>query len=375
MTLYESEPKTIDEQIKIWEIIRKQNVLFYYGRKEGYKHYGLQPIPNLTVSEYKAKEAIQIVLLLRSLKNSPYGQEEWNLVDVSAELLHTQPRNAFKKKAYIVEVHFDNNPSNAFPYTNWDILYVQDEHDNWYKTAGKVDINGLYFEDSHGDKNYFVIFASDAPTYGTTGLWTVHFKNETLSNSAFASTSQEPFSGFSQGSSRGNVSSSRDAVPTSETRRQEREEGGASSTTDSPSVRLRRRGPEQGESPTRRKRRRVQIQHSPVSPEQVGSRYNLVPRRGLTKLERLTAEARDPPILLIKGASNKLKCWRWRCRKSNVGFKDMSTVFTWVNDVDSALYTHRMIIAFVSDTQRSAFLDSVTLPKDTAYSLGNLSSL
>nr|AYA94162.2 MAG: E2 protein [Human papillomavirus] len=376
MTLYESEPNTIDEQIQVWETIRKQNILYYYGRKEGYKNFGLQPIPPLAVSEYKAKEAIQQVLLLKSLKNSAYARENWSLVDTSAELTHTAPRNTFKKGPYIVEVHYDNNPQNAFPYTNWNMLYVQDEHDNWYKTEGKVDVNGLYFEDPSGDKNYFVIFASDAPTYGSTGLWTVHYKNETISNSAFASTSQESFSGFSQGSTKGHVTSSKDTVSPAETSgREESEEGRASSTTDGRSVRLRRRRPEQGESTPRRKRRRLQTHHSPVSPGQVGRRYNLVPRTGLTRLERLTEEARDPPIIVIKGGSNQLKCWRWRCKKSNVAFKDISTVFTWVNSSASDKYTHRMIVAFENNGQRNAFLANARFPKDTAYTVGNLNSL
>ena len=151
MNLYESEPHTLDEQIEVWENIRKQNILLFYGRKEGFKNFGLQPIPSLAVSEYKAKEAIQQVILLKSLKNSAYAREEWSLVDTSAELIHTPPRNTFKKQPYIVEVHYDNNPQNAFPYTNWDVLYVQDEHDNWFKTEGKVDVNGLFYEDLNGD--------------------------------------------------------------------------------------------------------------------------------------------------------------------------------------------------------------------------------
>ena len=376
MNLYESEPHTLDEQIEVWETIRKQNILLFYGRKEGYKNFGLQPIPSLAVSEYKAKEAIQQVILLKSLKNSAYAREEWSLVDTSAELIHTPPRNTFKKQPYIVEVHYDNNPQNAFPYTNWDVLYVQDEHDNWFKTEGKVDVNGLFFEDLNGDKNYFVIFASDAPTYGSTGLWTVRYKNEIISNSAFASTSQDSFSGFSQGSDKGHVSSSKDTVSPAETSgRQESEEGRASSTTDARSLRVRRRGSEQGESTPRRRRRRLQKQHSPVSPGQVGRRYNLVPRTGLTRLERLTEEARDPPIIIVQGASNQLKCWRWRCKKSNAACRDYSTVFTWVNGNVTSKHTHRMLVAFDNIGQRNAFLANVHFPKDTTYSLGNLNNL
>nr|AYA93391.2 MAG: E2 protein [Human papillomavirus] len=378
MNLYESAPKTIEAQIDIWETIRKEYVLYYYGRKEGYKNFGLQPLPVLSVSEYKAKEAIQQVLLLKSLRDSPYGREEWTLTDTSAELTHTQPRNAFKKGPYTVEVFFDNDPKNSFPYTNWKWLYIQDEQENWYKTPGLADVNGLYYEDNHGDKNYFVIFASDAQTYGTTGEWTVKFNNEYMS-SVPASTSQDLLSGSLQGSSKGFVSSSRDTVSHPQTpRRKEAEEGGASSTTASPpSVRRRRRGPQQGErTTTRTKRRRLEEDISSTSPEQVGSGTDLVPRRGLKRLERLKAEARDPFVILVTGAANSLKCWRFRIKKSQASFLCVSTVFTWAGiHADACNQNHKMLIAFSSSIQRDIFIRTVTFPKGSRYTLGNLNSL
>lgn len=379
MNLYESAPKTIEQQIQIWELIRKEYVLYYYARKEGYKSLGLQPLPVLTVSEYKAKEAIQQVLLLKSLQKSPYGREEWTLPDTSAELTLTPPRNAFKKGAYTVQVYFDHKPENSFPYTNWNWLYLQDDQDNWYKTPGLVDENGLYYEDTSGDKNYFVIFASDAHTYGTTGEWTVHYKNQTIS-SVPASISQESFSGSLQGSSKGSVSSSRDAVPHSQTpRRKESEEGGASSTTATPpTVRRRRGGPQQQRerSTQRPKRRRLEEELGPVSPREVGSRHHLLPRRNLTRLARLEAEARDPPVILLTGAANSLKCWRNRCKKSNASCTCISTVFQWTG-LHSKCHgnTHKMLIAFENETQRAAFLASVSFPKGTKYTLGSLNAL
>lgn len=379
MNLYESAPNTIEAQIEIWETIRKEYVLYYYGRKEGYRNFGLQPLPVTSVSEYKAKEAIQQVLLLRSLRDSPFGSEEWTLTDTSAELTHTAPRNAFKKGAYTVEVFFDHNPKNSFPYTNWKWLYLQDEHDQWYKTPGLVDVNGLYFEDTHGDKNYFVIFASDAQTYGTTGEWTVHFNNEYIS-SVPASTSQDTFSGSLQGSTKGSVSSSRDTVPQPQTpRRKEAEEGGPSSTTATPPSlrRRRRRTPQQRErTTTRPKRRRLEEDISSTSPGQVGSGTHLVPRRGLSRLERLKAEARDPFLILVTGAANSLKCWRYRVKKSKASFLCISTVFTWTGlNVDVCANNHKMLLAFSNANQRQLFLDTVPFPKGSSFTFGNLNSL
>ena len=379
MALYEEGSSSIDAQIELWSLIRKENVLCYYGRKEGYKNFGLQPLPSLTVCEYKAKEAIQQMLLLKSLKKSAFGKEEWTLSTTSAELLHTPPRNAFKKHAYIVDVFFDHNPRNSFPYTNWDDLYIQDNDDNWYKTQGKVDINGLYFIDNFGDKTYFVLFTTDAERYGTTGQWTVHYKNETLSTSASTISSPEPLSsGSVQGSSK--VSSSTwDAPSTSKsTRRQEAEEGRPSSTTNFPSPaklrRGRRRGGEQGEP--RPKRRRAEESHFGVSPEQVGRGHRTVPRTGLTRLSRLEAEAADPPVILVKGGANILKCWRNRCKKSNSLVWHISTVFRWADSTAFHDFNqHRMLIAFKTKTQRELFLSSVHFPKGTSYSLGSFDSL
>ena len=383
MNLYEENPNTIEAQIEIWQTIRQEQVLFYYGRKEGYRSFGLQPLPNLAVSEYRAKEAIQQVLLLKSLQKSPFGREEWTLTDASAELIHTVPKNVFKKQPYIVNVWFDHNPDNSFPYTQWNWLYAQDDNDMWYKTPGLVDINGLYFEDSNGDKNYFLLFATEAETYGTSGGWTVKYKNETISTSAPVSSSQRSLSESLQGPVKGSVSSSGDAVPPSKTpRRKEAEEGRPSSTTTATTSagRRRRRGEQQGERGTtvslRSKRRREEETDSGLSPRQVGRRHTLVPRTGLGRLERLKAEAGDPPIIIVRGAANNLKCWRNRCYKANVPCMQMTTVFRWVGTDDPTIGAgNRMLIAFKNQAQRQLFLETVSFPKGSSYSLGQLNAL
>ena len=373
MTLYEEGAKTIDAQLDHWKIIRQQYVLFYYARKEGYKNLGLQVLPTLAVSEYKAKEAIQQTLLLESLKKSRFGNEEWTLSDTSAEITLTPPRNTFKKKPFIVDVWFDHNPENSFPYTNWDFIYFQDEQENWHRASGEVDINGLYFVDSHGDKNYFVIFAGDVERYSNSGQWTVKFKNQTISS---VDSSQRPLSDISP---QGSVSSSGDsfAEPTTTTsRRNKGEEGLPHSTTPaSPDLRRgqRRRREQQREQPTRgrSKRRREEEQAFGVTPGQVGRRHHTVSRRHLTRIERLTEEARDPPIILVKGGGNNLKCWRYRITKSNRLFEQMSTVFRWTGSD----FGHRMLISFRDTEQRTLFLKTTSLPKGCTFALGYLDSL
>lgn len=373
MELYEAGEKTLAAQIEHWTIIRKQYVTMYYARKEGYKNLGLQPLPTLAIAEYKAKEAIHQLLLLQSLQKSQFANEEWTLSETSAETTLTPPRNTFKKDAYIVDVWFDHNPANSFPYTNWNRIYYQDTSDMWHVAEGKADINGLYFDDYTQERQYFVVFAPDVERYSNTGEWTVKFKNETISS---VTSSQRPTSNISI---QGLVTSTRDTTkdtvdcPKTPSRRDKGQEASPSTTTPStPELRRRRRRRrEQGESPYRRGPKRVRATSTTAVPaREVGRGSSSVPRRGLTRVERLAAEARDPPIIILKGGANHLKCWRNRNNNSNL-FLEMSTVFRWVGK-DSG---NRMLIAFSSENQRTQFLNTVNLPKGCSFAFGALESL
>lgn len=363
MELYEAGETTLEAQIEHWRIVRKQYVYMYYGRKENIRAFGLQPLPNLATSEYKAKEAIHQLLLLESLQKSPFRNEAWTLSDTSAELTLTAPRNTFKKDPFIVDVWFDDNSSNSFPYTNWNRIYYQDEKDMWHVAKGDADINGLFYIDHANERNYFTLFAPDVERFSTTGRWTVHFKNQTISS---ITSSPRP------SSSQGSVTSSRDAIPTTKTvtRRDKGKEGSPSSTTPSTPIRRRRRRGEQGESPSGRRPKRLREAYSGVPASEVGRGSHTVPRRGLTRTERLTAEAEDPPIIIVKGGANNLKCWRYRHKNSSLCDK-ISTVFKWTG---SSL-GNRMLISFLSVHQRALFLKTIPLPKGCTYSLGSLQSL
>ena len=385
MNLYESGANTLEAQIEHWQIIRKINVLYYYARKEKYTHLGLQPLPALAVSEYKSKEAIQMVLLLQSLQKSPYSEETWTLSDTNAELIHTPPKNTFKKGAYRVDVWFDHNANNSFPYTNYDYIYYQDEEERWHKTAGLVDINGFYYEEPRGDRVYYFLFEGDAAKYGETGQWTVQFKNQTLSTSM--PSSYRPQSNISP---QGSISSSSDSVSPSQSfitrnsRSHESEEGNASSTSGTPpQTPLRqRRGRREGEPTSttgegprakRRRRHRTTVVGAGVSAGEVGSRHRTVPTSGLTRFERLEAEARDPLVVIFKGRSNQLKCWRYRIPKSH--YLVASTVFRWAGDGgNNVMNSHRMLVAFENQIQRKQFLRSVSIPKGVLYAFGQLDS-
>ena len=376
LTMIEANATDLASHLKYWDYVRKENVTLYYARKCGYNRLGLQPTPTPAVSEYNAKQAIKMQMLIRSLMTSQYADEHWTLSDISAEVINTQPRDCFKKQGYTVEVWYDNDRSKAFPYTNWTAIYYQDENGNWHKTEGQVDANGMYYKEVNGDLVYFHLFGPDAEKYGSTGEWTVHFKQSTIvsSSSSFAKRSPEPLKRKRDESS---PSTSWDTPSTTQDIVERRSEKQTTVSSSSEANLRPRRGGEQGELPTTTKRRRLQSELSAVpTPDQVGTRHRSAPRSNLTRLQRLQIESWDPPILIVKGHPNSLKCWRNRLRSTanNLLYEYSSTVWKWIGDNNNLLGS-RMLLSFTSVTQRNQFLKVVKPPKGSVFALGSLDSL
>lgn len=372
MTLYESDPTDLQSQLQHWDLVKKENEYLYYARKEGLSSLGMFPAPALQVSESKAKQAIKMLILLRSLSTSEYASEMWKLRDTSAELvLQTEPRNCFKKGPYEVEVWFDNSPQKALPYPNWQWIYYQDQFDKWHKVKGDADYNGLFYEEVTGDRVYFSIFDREAARYGESGQWTVRFKNKIIS----ASVTSSSRCSFDSSCERGDSSNS---TYQPESRREtEAHTSERGPDTSSPNLR-RRRGGEQGESttPGGTKRRRADSGGGAPSPEEVGSSHRSVERRHLSRLRVLQAEARDPPIALITGSANTLKCWRRRVKlKYSDLFLDFSTNWTWVGEKAEDTYNSKMLVAFSSLAQRESFVKTVNIPKGSTIVYGNIDRL
>nr|UOV22678.1 E2 [Human papillomavirus] len=367
LTLYEEGHTDLQSQIDYWELVRKEQVLLYYARKEGYTRLGLQPTPTPVVSEYNAKEAIKISLLLKSLLKSKYAKEQWTLPETSAELLNTEPKNCFKKSGYTVEVLYDNNENNAVAYTNWDFIYYQDSNDIWHKVNGRVDIDGLFYEEINGDRVYFGLFEPDSQRYGVTGTWTVKYKNTTISSSD--SSFRHPSSDV-EDSERPGPSTRDTETPTQSITTRGSETSPISSTTSH--IRL-RRGGEQRERGTKRRRVVSPGRQSVPSPGEVGSRLRSTPRSGLSRLQRLQEEARDPPIIIVEGPANSLKCWRNRLPRYSTLYLFCTTVFKWIGD--GLCSQSRMLISFHNEQQRYSFLEAVKLPKHSSYAYGALNKL
>nr|ATQ38652.1 E2 [Gammapapillomavirus 1] len=372
----ESGDTSLQSHIEYWENVRKENAIMYYARKRGLSTLSLQPLPQLAVSEYNAKQAIKISLTLQALLKSPFGQEPWTLPEVSAELINTPPQNVLKKHGYDVEIWYDDDRQNSMVYTNWDDLYYQDHDEIWHKVSGQVDYDGCYFTDHTGERAYFILFITDARRYSQNGTWTVHFKQQVISSSVVSSSNYSTYEDPLPG-----PSSNTETPAKNYFRRGSEETSVPSSTTPSTSprsLRVRRGRGEQGESGTggeaSPKRRRRGGAGSAPTPSEVGSRHRQIKRQGLSRLGLLQEEARDPPIIVVQGSANGLKCWRNRKNNKHASsFLAMSTVWTWVGDTSS---NHsRMIIAFSSPTQREQFVKNHLFPRHATYYYGSLGGL
>ncbi|AFV27131.1 E2 [Human papillomavirus 170] len=389
LQLYEAGSDNIKDQILYWDIVRQENVLLHYARKKGLNRIGLQVIPTLIVSENKAKQAILMTLQLRSLQKSAFGSESWTLQDTSYEAYTSAPENTFKKGGFTVDVFYDNDEDNYYPYTAWSYIYYQNGDDIWYKVPGQVDYEGLFYETHDGEKQYYVTFDKDAARFSRTGMWTVKYKNHTISSTSITSTSGHP--GHSPPREQSTNSLARETEASEAGRRQRSSESdprrsgplatqsdrATSPETSRRRVQRRRRRGEREPAAKRREQRAARggLSSAP-SPEEVGKRHRLVEGKGLPRLRRLQEEARDPPLVLLKGPGNTLKCWRFKCKQKYCGlYHRISTNFSWVGEGSARLGTPRMLIAFTSPTQRQAFLRSVVFPKGTEFSLGNLYSL
>lgn len=341
----------------------------YYAKQQGLRSLGLQPLPSLQVSEQNAKSAIQMQIYLTGLKDTVFGREPWTLSQTSKELvLQTEPYNTFKKQGYTVKVYYDNDRDNANFYTNWDRLYYMDSDGNWQVTEGLVDHEGLYWIDDTGFKKYFQYFQPDAERFGVTGQWTVQYRNTTISSVVTSTSTRDA----SEASPRPHATHSLYSTSVAETPRA-RESPSSTTATSPRGGRRQRQGKQQSNTPTRRSVGRRGASGSWVAPEEVGKRSTTVSGTGHGRLGRLAEEARDPPIIIVKGPANTLKCWRHRTKKYKHLLLNASSVWRWVES--PANVQSRMLVAFTDFEQRKQFLLTVRLPKTCTYDTGYLNSL
>lgn len=443
MDIYESGLETLEAQIEHWQLLRQEQVLLNFARRNGVLRLGYQPVPSLATSETKAKDAIGMVLLLQSLQTSKYAEETWSLVQTSLETVRSLPENCFKKEPQTIEVVFDGDPENRMIYTVWNWIYFQNTEDIWQKVKGQVDYEGaFYMEGKH--KHYYVKFENDANRFSTTGLWEVHVNQDTVFTPVTSSTPQAG----SKLSPVPSDSASRQPIPSTSTatttkqRRYGRKRSSPTATTtrrqrqrtretQQKTKRLRSRtrsrtksrsrsrsrssgrqetdytrGRGQGGRGRERERERGRADSSNrtsqgggrsgrrpqtrsrsrsggspdrvgVAPSEVGRTLQSVGTTSHGRLGRLLDEAKDPPVILLRGEANQLKCYRYRARKKHKGnYKYFSSTWSWIGEhSNDRIGRARMLVSFISTHQRELFLDTMKLPQGVDWSYGNFDSL
>ena len=133
-------------------------------------------------------------------------------------------------------------------------------------------------------------------------------------------------------------------------------------------------------SPTPSKRSRGEsesVRQHGISPSDVGTAVHTVSSRHTGRLGRLLDEALDPPVILVRGEPNTLKCFRNRAKQRYTGlYKSFSTAWSWVaGDGTERLGRSRMLISFISFSQRKDFDETVKYPKGVDRSFGSFDSL
>ncbi|ANG09008.1 E2 [Human papillomavirus type 195] len=219
-------------------------------------------------------------------------------------------------------------------------------------------------------------------------------RTQTRRHTRSRSTSSKPTRRHSSSSSSSSSSCSRRSV-----RRRRRTRSRSASRAKSPATRAKsrtrsrtkspgrraggrssRRSSSSSSSPNRRSRSRRERELSydrGISPSLVGKSVQTVSGRHKGRLGRLLAEAHDPPVILVKGDPNTLKCFR---NRSKTKYKDLikavSTTWSWVStDGCERIGRARMLFSFSSYEHRRMFDNKVKYPKNVERTFGQFDSL
>lgn len=406
LELYDKDSKDIADHIQFWDLNRREYELLYVARKRGFKTVSGVQVPSLAASESRAKQAIEMKLILRSLASSRFGREEWTQQQVTRERLMTQPPYTFKKGGFNVQVQYDNDPDNEVEYTAWQYIYYMEDQE-WYKVEGEVSIDGLYYIDHDGLTVYYVSFQEEAAKYSKTGQWSLLYDNNLLKSvtsrrrSPQPSTSSEGSFNYSPSSSpvpprgpsysspspRGRRTRSRSrsrSPPRTSTPRRAHSPypqypqtpirgrrqlalpafdatGSRRATTQPGTGGGRGRGGRSTRSRTRsRSRSGGSSGGTPPSPEEVGASRQTPARGHQGRLGVLLQEARDPLGLCLVGAANTLKCLRYSFKSKKAPFLYISTTWSWTRADNTSRVGNsaRMLVLFESAAQRDIFLNS-----------------
>lgn len=386
LDIIERESDAILDSIEFWQLVKEEHLILHAARQKGYTRLGLQPVPTLQVSEANAKGAIEMALVLQSLASSKFGRESWSLRATSRELYDSNPKYCLKKGGSHVHVRWDGDKANESEYTAWDFIYCQTESGAWQKFPGYVDYRGLFYEED-GIRLYYEDFEQDAHRFSKSRYWEVYYMNKLVSpvhppirtsrSSSQEAGTQSPHSEAHQPATstpktagggrlrgrRGRPPPTRATPPAPSPPERHSETPGSGARN-----RLRGRG---GTTPRVRRGRKS---NTTVRPRDVGRVHKTVQAHGLTRVERLAAEAGDPHLLVFAGQPNSLKCLRYRLKGLKGLYTAATNNFKWVEGVGQGSGA-RMVFAFESLEQRKAFEKQARFPPSVSYFYGNFESL
>lgn len=390
LDIYEKGSNNIQDSIEYWNLVKEENLILYAARQRGINKLGLKNVPHLQVSEKKAKEAIEMTLVLTSLANSPYGKESWTLRDTNREVYETEPAYCFKKHGSHVHVIWDNDNENVSEFVAWGDVYCQREDGTWGKMRGRLSHEGLFYEEDNF-RLFYVDFRDEARDIGATS-WQVKYKNAFVSHPIFTSTRSAEEGGKQKGTSaaeEGTSSSGRHrrggrrggkaivhqparSKPSPAQRSGSPEGQRPGSVEEASPHRL--RGVRSGGRRPRGGRRTPGGALRALEPGEVGEAHQTPSRQHRSRLGQLLAEAADPPVIVLAGPPNNLKCLRYRINNKFKGlFLSLSTNFRWAGGNGQG--SSRMLVAFENKEQRKAFQQQARLPQSITSFNGNLDRL
>lgn len=358
LTLYEKDSVDLEDHIRLWNLLRRENAIWYVLRQEGHARVGGRAVPAMTVSEANAKFAIEMQIKLESLKASPYAAEGWSLQETTKERYLAEPSRTFKKLGQPVTLMFDNDPENLTEVVLWKWVYYITPTDEWYKARGGIDDTGIYYIDHESVKMYYVRFDMEAENFSETGTVTYRL------GSALVNV-PEPVTVTDSSSTRERTPK---VLRPQGSRRRRNEETGEPVT---PAPKRRRGAYGRRSSPKAQRRTAA----SPVSRGNGGSsdftsgesdEGHRVRHRALRKKTAGVAPAEGHYLVGAKGPVNSLRCLRYKWKNKYSGdIMYLGTTFTWTeSDGTERCGSGRFFCAFSNETKREKFLKSVKIPKN-----------
>lgn len=393
LNLYEGDSKNLRDHILLWHLTRQENALLFAARQKNVHKIGLQVVPPTRTSRVKAEQAIMMELVLESLAKTNYGNEPWTLQETSLETYLGQPHHTLKKEPRFVDIQYDDSPDNATREVAWKWVYYQDADTGmWHKVMGDlIDSDGVYYEEVDGVRVYYIMFKDLLKKYGTvrTTMFTVKYGVKKI-NIAVASSHGRPATPVQPADAPDQpeaVPATRAKSPAQKKRTPPRDHSPAAKrakpaqprTPPTVSAGRRRRGRTPAAGRRRKQRKRGGSEPSsgpdkstplPPAAGEVGRVHTSVPATTTGRLRRLLLEARDPPLIVIKGPPNSVKCFRFRCNQHHrKAYDRVSTTWSWTNERGKG--TAHVMFSFKSVQQRQHFVDTVKIPKTFLRFNGN----